>query len=213
MKKIIPFLLILSFALTGCIEIVEKITIHSDQSGSISYRMESGDLGSLLSNFSGFFENDFEKQIKEKVNEYADKFKGLEGITNVNYTVNPKTGEFELIADFENTKALNKALYQAFGYKKKTFAPGYIKISKHKFKRNNISPYIKAYLEKEEFQMPSKQLLDFVTFRTTIELPEKAKNYKPTRAIVNNNGKTVSITYPVADILNNKTSLKYSIKY
>ncbi|MEZ5197085.1 MAG: hypothetical protein R2764_11955 [Bacteroidales bacterium] len=213
MNKILPIFIVIALTLTSCIEIIEEITINKDQSGSISYRLETGELSSILSNFAGFFENDFEKQMKEKVNEFARKLKGVEGISNLKYSANPRTGEFELKADFDNAKALNKALYQAFGYEKKTFSPGYLKISRHKFKRNNISPYIKQYLEREEFQMSSEHLLGMISFRTSVILPNKAKGYKPGNAKSSDGGKKISVTYPAEDIINNTTSMKCSIKY
>lgn len=213
MRKIFLLILVLSFTLTSCIEIVEEITVNSDQSGSISYKLETEGMGSFFSNISGLFNSDLENQMKEQVMEFARKLEGMKGISNLEYIAGARKAEFELRADFNNTKNLNKALYQAFGYKKKAFSPGYINVSKHKFKRNNIAPYLKAYLEDQEFQMPGEQMLEFVKFRTIVKLPTKVKSYKPSGPHIVEDRQTLSISYPIDDIINNKTSMKFKVRY
>ena len=213
MKKIIPLIIILSVSLTSCIEIIEEITLNEDQSGSLSYRLETNELGSLLNNFTNLFDVSIENHLKGKIEELASSLKNKQGIKNVNFSIDKKSGSYGLMCDFSNSKDFNSALYEIFGYKKNLFTPGYIKVSKHKFKRINFAPWVKKYFENEDIQIPSEEILDMITFKTIINLHEEVKNMKNKTTRLSNSRKTVTQSYKAIDIINNKVNVKSRIKF
>jgi hypothetical protein len=213
MKKSFIVLLFLSLTLTSCIEIIEEFTINSDQSGSISYRLEMGELSSMLKRFTGFTSNIPEAELKEKIEGLAKNLEHMDGINNVNYITDAESGEFVLNADFTDPKSLNQALYQTFGYEKKIFTPEYIRISNHKFKRTNLSPWIKNYLKSENIELPEDYLLDLISIRTIVNLPDEVKKFRPSNAKISKDKNQVSILYPIAGLIENQTSMGLRIKY
>ena len=213
MKKFIPLLIILSVSLTSCIEIIEEINVNKDQSGSILYRLETSELGSLLNNFTNLFDVSIENLLKDKIEELASKLKNKHGIKNVNFSIDERSGSYNLMCDFSNSKDFNSALFEVFGYKKNLFTPGYLKVSKHKFKRINFAPWVKKYFEEEDIKIPAEEVLDMITYKTIINLPYEVKSVKNKTAKLSNNRKTVTQSYKAIDIINNKVNVRSRIKF
>ena len=117
------------------------------------------------------------------------------------------------MCDFSNSKDFNSALYEIFGYKKNLFTPGYIKVSKHNFKRINFAPWVKKYFEKKNIQIPDEEVLDMITYKTIINLPDEVKSVKNKTAKLSNNRKTVAQLYKAIDIINNKVNVRSRIKF
>jgi len=213
MKKFIPLIIILSVTLTSCIEIIEEITLNKDQSGSISYSLETNELGYLLNNFTNLFDVSIENHLKDKFEELASGLKNKQGINNVDLSIDKRSGSYGLMCDFSNSKDFNSALYEIFGYKKNLFTPGYIKVSKHKFKRINFAPWVKKYFEKEDIQIPAEEVLEMITYKTIINLPDEVKSVKNKTTKLSNNRKTVTQSYKAIDIINNKANVRSRIKF
>ena len=122
MKKLIPIVVIL-LLLSSCIEINEEIHINNDKSGSISYKLKSGRLGFLLNKLSGIIDIKFEDQLKEKAKDLSVLLKQKEGISHVEFNIDHNSMNYELRCNYSDTKKLNAALYEVFGYKKTFFSP------------------------------------------------------------------------------------------
>ena len=116
MKKIIPIVVIL-LTLSSCIEIIEEIHINDDKSGSLSYKLESSQLGFLLNKLSGLIDIKFEDQLKEKAKDLAVLLKQKEGISHVEFNIDHKSMDYELRCNYSDTKKLNAALYEFKGLK------------------------------------------------------------------------------------------------
>jgi len=67
MKKIIPFIAIFLVLFTGCIEIVEKIKVNEDRSGTMTYRIETDEFGTFINMISGMMDESFENEIRKEL--------------------------------------------------------------------------------------------------------------------------------------------------
>lgn len=212
MKKLIPIVVIL-FSFTSCIEISEEIKINKDKSGSLSYKLESNRLGILFNKLSGFIDITFEEQLKEKTGELAFRLKQKEGITHVEFNIDHNTMDYELKCEFSDTKKLNVAIYEVFGYKKTFFSPSYLKVSNHTVKKINFSPMLKSYLEDEGIEIPSEYLSEVIFFKSTIHLPEKVKNTKGSHVKIINEKNMVNQKFRFTDVIENKVNVGIKIRY
>lgn len=213
MKRIVSFLIFSTIFLSSCIEIIEEININDDKSGSISYRLETNELAALLNNISGFMDISFENQLKTEATKFAAKIKKMEGIQNVVLETDEGLGGYKFSFDFSSAKKLNKALYEATGNKKTIFSPSYIKISKHKIKKLNFAPWVKKYFEKEDINIPDKNILNMITYKSLIHLPNEITWKNKIRAKILNNQKTVSQSFSIENVFENKVDVGIKIKY
>ena len=212
MKKLIPIVVFL-LLLSSCIEVTEEIHIHKNKSGSLSYKLESNQLGFIFDKLSNFIDISFEDQLKEKVKELAVLLKQKEGISNVEFNINQTTMDYELRCDFSDTKKLNIALYEAFGYKKTIFSPSYLKTSSKSIKKINFSPFIEKYLEDEGIEIPSQYLSDFIYFKSTTYLPKKIKKVKGKQVNIIAEENMVYQRFKITDVIENQVNVGIKIRY
>ena len=213
MRRLFPILLILSLFLTSCIEIVEEITINKNKSGSLSIRVESDNAGTIMNIVNNFMGNSYEGQIKAELNRIAKKLQGEKGIQNVKVDFNERDVQYGISCDFSNSNDLNLALYKAFGYKKSIFSPGYLKVHKHKLKKLNIAPFVKMYLDKEDITIPDTYITDLINYECIYHLPNKIKGTSNKNAVINSTTQTVSIEFPIKEVLNNKVNTGIKIRH
>ena len=192
---------------------VEEIKINDDKSGSISYKLETNEFATLLNRITGFLDVSFESQFKTEAAELASRLKDMEGIENVVFETDDRSGYYGLSFDFSNTKELNNALYEISGNKKNIFSPGYIKISKHKFKKLNFAPWVKKYFEKENIKIPESEILDLFTYKSIIHFPNEIIRINKKTASVSDNRKTIIQAYSIEDIFENKIDAGIKAKY
>lgn len=220
-KKIFPFLyrlrlLFLTMFLivfTSCIEIVETITINENLSGSIKYSVETSELASIFNNFSGFLEEGYEKDLEKVINKYVAVLDHEDGISNVNYIIDKRKGNYGFSFDFENSKKLNIALYNISGNKKGFFSPSYLKLSKKKLKKLNISPWVKKYLERENIEIPESSLTNMIDFKSVYKLPGKINSTSNSRAKIKENKQSAVTNYSLTDIIENKVNSGIRIRF
>ena len=212
-KKLVFLILLISMILSGCIDLIEEIDVHKDQSGHISYRIETNEVGGLLNSLSGLIDLSFEDQLKEKADEYAKALHGKKGIENVQFTSDRKTGKYELSFDFSTSQDLNSALYEVAGYKRNLLSPHYINLTKHKIKKINFAPWIKKYLVKENIEIPSEEFLDLVQFTSIVNIPEVATSVRNKKSRKAENGMQITLTNSLTDVINNKVDVGNRIKF
>jgi hypothetical protein len=212
MKKLIPIVVIF-ISLTSCIEIHEEIHIYKDQSGSLFYKLESSQLGYIFNKIANIIDINIEDQLKEKAKELAFKLKQKDGISHVEFNMDSRTMDYEIRCDFSNTKKLNAALYEAFGYKKTFFSPSYLKATNHKVKKINFAPMLKDYLADEGINIPSEYLSDVIYFKSTIYLPRKVKKAKGSQTNILNNENLVFQKFRITDVIEDKVDVGITIKY
>ncbi|MCD4695655.1 MAG: hypothetical protein K8S16_05370 [Bacteroidales bacterium] len=214
MKKISPyFVLPLLLFFSSCLEIVEKVTVNENKSGKISYTLKTNESGSLLNLLSGLFDASIEDQVITETNKLIGQLQGQPGISNIHFSTQSKNGLFALSFEFDNTKYLNRALYKMSGSKKTIFTPGYMKISRHKFKKINFSPWLKMYFEKENTELPDPYIISMISFSSVIEFPGKIKKIQPKTLKAGPENKSVSKTYYLLNILEEKTNTGIRVKY
>ena len=137
----------------------------------------------------------------------------VDGISNVNYNISKKTGDYGFSFDFENSKKLNQALYHISGNKKGFFSPSYLKVSKKKIKKLNISPWVKKYLEREKIEIPESSITNMINYRTEYYLPDKIKSVSNRKAKINGRSNGASMSYLLTDVINNKVNTGIRIRY
>lgn len=212
MKKIIPIVVIL-LSLSSCIEVIEEIQINKDKSGSLSYRVESNQIGFLLNKLTAFIDIAFEDQLQSKVEEIALLLKQKDGIKHVEFKINRNTIDYELYCEFSDSKKLNEAFYEVFGYKKTILSPSYLKVSNNSVKKINFSPRLKKYLDEEGIEVPSEYLSEVINFKSYIYLPQKVKNVKGSKVKIIDNKNKVEQTFKLTDVIENKVNVGVKIKY
>jgi hypothetical protein len=212
MQKLFPIIVIL-FLFSGCIEIQEEIQIKENRSGRLTYRLETNQLGSILTNLAGFLDNSLENQLKAKANEIAIRMEQKEGISDVEFNIDHRALNYELACSFTDTKKLNEALYDVFGYKKTLFSPGYLKVSRHTVKKINFSPYLKQYLDDEGIYIPSGYLSEVIYFRSVIFLPDRVRRAKGAEVEIIQDDLTVRQKFKLTEVLENEVDVGVKIKY
>ena len=213
MKKTLPVFFLLFLSLTSCIEIVEEITLHSDQSGKIKYRIKTNQIVSFLDNFSDLIDLSLEKQLKSEAEEFASKLKNQEGIDSITINLEGKLSDYFMGFSFASADDLNDAVYRVLGYKENIFSPKYLKITKHNFNRKNFSPWIKKYFEQEGIDLPSEDLLTMVYFKTIIYYPQEVKKHRGDNIELSGNRKKLSQKNSLIDVLENKTNVGIKSSY
>jgi len=213
MRKFVPIIIFSLLFLTSCIEIVEEITVKTDQSGTISYSIKSDPLTNLISGFSSIIDqNTIKEKITERFEEFATKFKSSKGIDNVKFFIGDNTTDASLSFDFNSTKALNMALYEIAGSKKTFFAPSYLKVSKHKLKKFNIAPYLKNQLKDQDIIIP-EELINMIEFKSIYHLPKSIKSVKGESVNMTEQTKSTTQKFEFSDVYNNKINSGIKIKY
>jgi hypothetical protein len=213
-KRIVVLALVLSqLLLTGCLELVEEITVQKNKSGSVSYRIESLDGGSLFSNLTNMFNVSLEDQMRFEVDKFVSVLQKQPGISNVEYNLHGRTGSYYLKFDFEDSRSFSNALYAIGGSKKTLFTPDYFKISNSRFKKINFAPWLKKYLEQEEIELPSHMILDFITFKSEVKLPRDIRRVKPGDVVVRSSGRKTEQRFNLAEIVENKVDTGIRIRY
>jgi len=213
MRKPLILIIILSFSLTSCIEIVEEIFINKDKSGTIIYRIDTDEAGSFLNNISGLFDLSVEHQVKQEAEKFISKLRSQPGISNIQYNLRSGQSEYFLQFDFSDYKTFNNSLYAMSGNKKSLFTPSYFKIKKNRFKKINFSPWIKRYIEKEEIEYPSPLILEMITFSSIINCPDEIRNTSPSNVMIDKSKLRCTQKTQLNDILNGKANTGIKIRY
>jgi hypothetical protein len=201
------------FFLSGCIEIVEEITIHPDKSGTISYRLETTEAGSFLSGLAGLFNVSVDEDLKREAEKLTRELEKQEGISNIQYNLGGRSGEYFLQFDFNRCTSFNNALYSLGGNSKTPFSPGYIKIGKSHFKKFNFSPWLKRYIEKEEMELPSTYLTDNIVFKSVVNTPADIIRVKHTVGDVQSSPRKTIQQFLLTDLLDGQVNSGIRIRY
>ena len=211
MRKTVFLFLILSVLFTGCIEIVEEISVNKNKSGSVIYRIETNEAGFFLNNLSGLFDISVEDQVRKEAQKFINKLQSQPGISNISYNLNSRSGDYYLQFDFSDHKQFNNAIYAMSGNKKTMFTPSYFKISKNRFKKINFSPWLKRYMEKEEIEFPSPMMTEMITYTSVINLPKTIKKAKPSSVKISDTQAIQKISF--SEIIDGKANTGMRIKY
>jgi hypothetical protein len=202
-----------SVLLTGCIEIVEKITVHKNSSGTVKYSIEPGKFSTFLTAMRDYTYispmEDWEKQMVI----FTDKLRKLDGIDSVEYSFNPEKNEYFLKFCFRNITDLNDAIYGILDYKKNVFSPDFMKMSRHRLERKNFVPMLHRYLEQKSIDSTYLEFAELISFKTIIEMPGKLKKANGDNCRISADGGSVIQAHKIAGILENSADLGIKIRY
>lgn len=206
-------LLIVSILFSSCIDIVEELTIHSNRSGTLSYRIETSGPGNFLNELSSLFSASVEDQIKIEANKFIQGLKKQDGITNLQYNLTGGAGTYYLTFDFKDYKSLNKSLYAIGGARKTIFSPGYIKIGKSKFKKLNFTPWLNRYLKQEEIEFQSPFITDNISFVSIVNVPSDITGSRPADNNLHISPRKIRQEFRLTNILEGDANTSLKIRY
>ncbi|MFH0866710.1 MAG: hypothetical protein V1904_10980 [Bacteroidota bacterium] len=212
MKKIFWLLLPLTI-LSGCIDIVEEITINPDKSGTVTFSMDMGTLGGFAMNLGeSYMQGTLLEQLKNLPETAAGLLKNINGLSNIKPVTNQK-GLYSISFGFKNEKDLNNALYKLFDTKKPFFAPNYIRIKKHKIVKKNYAPVIKLFLKKYKDQIKDNSILKLINYKAVFNLPAEIKKSSNKKSTLSANKKTLEFKCTIEDLLTTNVNIGNKIRY
>ena len=201
------------FFFSGCIEIVEEITINSDKSGTVSFNMDIGTLGGLAINMGEkYMQSSMLNQIKNLPETVAVMLKGINGLSNIKPITNKK-GLYSISFDFKNTKQLNTAIYKLFDVKKKFFEPNYLRLTKRKLVKKNYAPVLRFFVNKYQNQLKDKSILKIISYKSIFHFPEEVKNFSNNKYIISSDKKTLEFKCTLDELLSEKTNIGNKVRY
>ncbi len=217
MKKIftISFLLFISLAFTGCLDIYEEVHFNKDGSGTANYRykMETDMLNGFLGDefFSGFDGKD-----SLELNELKRK-----GISNIK-VIQDGTG-FGISFKFDDMRALNQALAIILGNDKdSSFMDNEMKqIEGSKTKIHRISGFLgteglkKMMSDKGEnigMGNMGDMLAKSITYHQVYTFDRKIKKVSNAKAVISKDKKTMTLDASFVEMLSGEASLENTIK-
>ncbi len=211
--KVLIIIILTSFSLTSCIEIIEEMWVKKDRSGKVSLRVESGAVGFLFTTLGDYIQPKMLTEITSAPATYAKKLKEVKGVSKVHTVNDLKNGQLGLSFEFANPSALNHAWYSFLGLDKKFYHPRLYKISRHKLKKKNIHPYLQRYLLENKEQISSPEILKLIRFVTIYHLPgtiKKSKNQENTKL---KQDTIVIQSHSVESLMKDKTDLSQVIHF
>jgi hypothetical protein len=111
----ILILALLTFSVTGCIEIIDDLTLNLDGSGTFKYNINLSSSKAKINSILALDSLDGKKvpsisDIKQKISRLNDKLKSEPGISNVSLTADYNNYIFKLSCDFESLAELQSAI-------------------------------------------------------------------------------------------------------
>jgi len=213
-KKLHVLLVIfLTIFFTGCIEIVEKITIHKNQSGNIMYSLEPGKFSAFIAGMNDFPNSNPLGSWEDQTVVIADKLRKIEGIDSIEYKFNTETNEYYLKFSFVNVSVLNDAVYGFLDYDQNIFSPDFLKLNRHRLYRKNFVPLLHKYIMTLNFDTSIIDIADLVNFKTVVRMPDRTKSAKGDNCRISEDGVSVIQTHKLSGIIENSVNLGIRIRY
>lgn len=204
-------LLITTFSVTSCIDLVEEISINDNKSGHYELRLESEELGGLLSLTNSQIEVPAIAELEKKI----ALLKQQEGISNVKKHFQSKSINFKISFDFEDEASLNNAIYSLAEIERNIFMKKFLKIKKHKIVRPNLNGYLQMLIEEQHLMddLPSKDMLKYINYQLVVNTPTEIKSVKGENAVVMNNKTTATNSFSFKDLVLHEPNISLKIKY
>lgn len=198
---------------SSCLEIIEKISIHDNKSGTVSYSLQAQDGGSIFSSLTSLFSMSVENEVRREADKLIGELLKQPGISNVKYNLSGSSASYYLQFDFSDYKSFNNALYAISGNKKTFFSPGYLKVTNSRFKKLNFSPYIKKYLERENVEFPSPLITEMIYFKSVVQVPGAIRRVKPSGKTTKLDSQQATQRFKLSEIMENKVDTGLKIRY
>lgn len=216
MKKLLiaffSFFLLSTF--TGCIEIIEELTVAKNGSGNFKKIYDMSEVMGMMDNLKGI-QNSDSAATEEQENMMAplvkqwDAIRNMEGVSNVK--IDTAKGVFTLNFDFKNTKALNEAL--ATENKDKPTGDIYT-FGKNTITRTGMNGLDKTFDEAgDESLATMKEMFKEMKYHLSITAPGSIKSYSNKNAKLSKNKKTVTLETSLLDLIEKKSTLEITISH
>ena len=214
MRKIVwLFALLLSLGLTSCIDIIDEINLNADKSGTVFIGLESKMLTSIMRIAEEKSDTSTINQFLNFPSQSADRLKNIKGVHEINaYDIISK-GRVGIGFSFDNPKALNKAYYALLDMKKAWYQPNIIKIRKHRIIRMNFTPQLVKQIEQESPDLMDFEFLEYFNVKTVLKLPNNIKEVECADDLRVIDNKEVAIRYSFSEVLKEKKSTAYKIRF
>jgi len=213
MKKLLLLIFTSMFLFSGCIEIIEEMTINPDKSGTVSFNMDLGTLGGLAINMGEkYMQSSMLDQIKKMPETIAGMLKGIDGLSNIKPITNKK-GMYSVSFDFKNAKQLNEAIYKLLDVKKHFFEPNYLRLTKSKLVKKNYAPELRFYINKYRDQLKDKNVLNFISYKSIFHFPEEVKKFSNKKYTLSSDKKTLEFKCTLEELLSEKANIGNRVKY
>lgn len=171
---ILPFLLIISVALTGCIEIIEDLTLNSDRSGS--YKLTINLSASKMKVKSLMAMDSLrgrkiprESDIKNELNQLVNFLNAQKGLSAAKTEINFDDLICKISLDFASLEDLQKGLhaYSAEKMEEPFEFFAIFELNKEGFKRNAINQFIEQewveQISQEDMELMKESSLVLIT--------------------------------------------------
>ena len=195
--------------LQSCIEIVEKIDVNDDRSGTINLSVSVMQGNFLMNLIRLGVDLDVLSEVEDMAEEAAGSLRESPGITNVQVAGSQKRGVVSLSFDFDNQRNLNRALYKVAGQEKTIFLPAVYKIRKGSFEKKNMTKLIELVVKEEQLELSPS----LINYTTEVTLPRPAKSVSGKKANLYQNRQTVRVSANLADILENSTNTGLKVRF
>lgn len=213
MKKSIIILSALLVLFSGCIDIVEEITLNPDQSGNVAFYADLGAIGGLAMNLGKtYMQGTLLDQLKDLPETTAGILKGVPGLTNIK-TVTNKKGLYSVSFDFKNSKQLNQAIYKLFDVKKRWYEPNYVRITKKKIVKKNYAPVLRFFLKKYKDQVKDVAILKSVNYKAIFHFPKEVKRFSNKKSTLSSDKKSLEFKCTIDELINTNVNIGNKIKY
>lgn len=121
-------IILLSFGLHSCFDIIEEINFNEDGSGTFSYKINLGKYKFTLDNIIkldsiGKFKIPSEDEIRADLNVLQGKLNKIEGISKASCTADFEYYIFKITGSFKDVHALNKVYTEIYNFKRKEKVP------------------------------------------------------------------------------------------
>lgn len=212
-RFVIPIVIVGSILTTGCVEIVEKITIYHNRSGSIRYSIEPGKLSALIAGMMNHESTIPMGSLQNQTAGFAEKLGNMEGIDSVEYKLDNVTNEYFLKFSFEKVENLNDALFGILNQKQNLFTPAFVKLNPHRMERKNFVPHLYKYLETQKIDSSFIGFADLINFKTIITVPSRIKSARGENCRMLDDGYSMIQTHKASGIIGNSANLAIRVRY
>jgi hypothetical protein len=161
--------------LPGCIEITEDIRINPDGSGSLTWATDIGAIGAAISGDNSRMDMSMLDRIREIPRQAPGILSEIKGINNPQAVYDDKKGTYSVYFEFENSRALNRAIYSLAGVKKSVGMPSLIRVSRHKVVKKDLAPYLRKALKEQKDKKHNEFVFSMIHYKSAVHLPADAK--------------------------------------
>ncbi len=221
-NKIIPFLLlILSFSLTSCFDVIEDVTIHENGSGSFKF---IGNLSQSASRINTILSLDSlngqpvpsKAEIGAHIDRFRDRMAQQAGISNV--VVNKDFDKYILTIsfDFKDMNSLNQALHnvsESYNKKRYTLPKTLYSYDGNSLERKELfHSFLSTLIAKGQKDQLNTNL-GGASYTSVFRLDKKVTKVSNTKATLAKDNTIVILRTPIADVLTKKTLLSNTIYF